>query len=1083
MTIFNADYLTNLAAELTAQLLPVLGRRLQSVLTGPETTQAIERSMHKGIVALVAQASVTAPEHEALLADIFTAFFAQAEVAQEIARLLRGQEWDQDELLLLFSEAGYDAETLPGLELPLALDTFAVAFLVAITAEPTLQGTLQTNQLLTQTRLQTTLVAQMQQVIDLLKQARHVGIQAGEIRATNVVSGTQIIYQWPGEAEHKEDALWESFYLRTLLTHCDALDLAAIDEAYLSAEGAEAVHLSDVFTPLYLAQDGQLLTRQPDEPVEKALRRSRQKKKDQMPEGRDEAKKAEPIPAVAVMAHVPRLVILGYPGGGKSTLVNYVAAQLAARRLGQATTPDALPGWPETTSPLPLRIILRRFAATLPEQPAAEERANLVWRYIQQQLEQWGCGESFPLLKRTLVEEGGIVLFDGLDEVRETDADTRRTLIKEAITAFAAQLHHCRIVVTCRDYAYQRDDAWRLPEATFPVFTLPLFVAVQIEHFTNVWYRKIGPLKGWDGPRCEQEAQKLFQAIQAYRHLQELAQYPLLLTLMAQVHGRDGYLPEDRADLYERAVKLLLAHWENRLVREVEGGQQVEPGLVIQLGVRVATLRSALARVAFSAHERQEQEPKRNERTADIQRVDLQDELEAELGSADKAKTVLRYIQQRAGLLQARDRYTYTFPHRTFQEYLAAAHIWQQPEPGRLLYERVQRDAVWWREVFLLAAGMQKDVPSNVANLVSELLFSEPSAAPITPLQATLSELAGQALHETGFARHVTPGVENRLAAVFQRTQKWLLAAIRSHETVPARQRAAAGRVLGLLGDTREGVGVVEREGIRVPDIVWGETVPAGTYVMGGDRAALRSFDQREIAITRPYRLACYPVTYAQFDCFVQAGDFHDERWWDGMPAEEEAYGQLYQLKELSEPAFPFANYPRERVSWYQAIAFCRWLSHKLGYEIELPHEYEWEAAARYPDNRLFPWGNEFDPEKANTSEGGIGSTTAVGIYPSGANVALGLYDLSGNVWEWCGSKLENPDEVGVDASGDMRVLRGGSWDDYLSLVRAASRDFNHPSYRDDGVGFRVVCRPTTQVVPFLSGLRTQGRGRVPVPP
>src|SRR5690606_24745802 len=127
--------------------------------------------------------------------------------------------------------------------------------------------------------------------------------------------------------------------------------------------------------------------------------------------------------------------------------------------------------------------------------------------------------------------------------------------------------------VTCRDYAYQRDDAWRFPETSFPIFALPLFGATQIEHFTGVWYRKIGPLKGWDGPRCEQEAQKLYQAIQTYRHLKELAQYPLLLTLMAQVHGRDGYLPEDRADLYERAVKLLLAHWENRLVREVEGGQ------------------------------------------------------------------------------------------------------------------------------------------------------------------------------------------------------------------------------------------------------------------------------------------------------------------------------------------------------------------------------------------------------------------------------------------------------------------------------------------------------------------------------
>jgi predicted NACHT family NTPase len=294
-----------------------------------------------------------------------------------------------------------------------------------------------------------------------------------------------------------------------------------------------------------------------------------------------------------------------------------------------------------------------------------------------------GLRRKFCPLKQTLLEEGGVILFDGLDEVRETDADSRRSLIKEAIVAFAAPLANCRVIVTCRDYAYERDAEWRLPESQFPVFTLPLFGKEQIDHFTQTWYRKIGPLKGWTAARSQQEANKLASAVQMFPHLQELAQYPLLLTLMAQVHGRDGFLPEDRADLYERAVNLLLAHWENRLVRDVEGGRKVEPGLVIQLGVSVAVLRRALARVAFAAHERQELEPERGERTADIHRLDLQEELKAELGSLDKAETVIRYIQQRAGLLQERDRYTYTFPHRTFQEYLAAAHIWQQSAPTR----------------------------------------------------------------------------------------------------------------------------------------------------------------------------------------------------------------------------------------------------------------------------------------------------------------------------------------------------------------------------------------------------------------
>ena len=155
-------------------------------------------------------------------------------------------------------------------------------------------------------------------------------------------------------------------------------------------------------------------------------------------------------------------------------------------------------------------------------------------------------------------------------------------------------------------------------------------------------------------------------------------------------------------------------------------------------------------------------------------------------------------------------------------------------------------------------------------------------------------------------------------------------------------------------------------------------------------------------------------------------------------------------------------------MSWYQAVAFCRWLSDKLGEEIDLPHEYEWEVAARYPDGRFYPWGNDFDATKANTNEGGLSQTTAVGIYPDGANPTLKLYDLSGNVWEWCRNKYDKPDETWmdkdpVDRSGDRRTLRGGSWLGNSDLARAASRHFNHPAYRDNFLGFRVVVRRPSQ--------------------
>jgi hypothetical protein len=128
--------------------------------------------------------------------------------------------------------------------------------------------------------------------------------------------------------------------------------------------------------------------------------------------------------------------------------------------------------------------------------------------------------------------------------VRETDEEMRRSLITEAVSEFAAPLRECRVLVTCREYAYKRGDAWHLPEADFLVVELDLFKEEQIAHFTQAWYRVVGPQKGWDEEKCQAEARTLRQAIQDWPHLQELAQYPLLLTLMAQVHGRDGFYPK-----------------------------------------------------------------------------------------------------------------------------------------------------------------------------------------------------------------------------------------------------------------------------------------------------------------------------------------------------------------------------------------------------------------------------------------------------------------------------------------------------------------------------------------------------------
>lgn len=265
-----------------------------------------------------------------------------------------------------------------------------------------------------------------------------------------------------------------------------------------------------------------------------------------------------------------------------------------------------------------------------------------------------------------------------------------------------------------------------------------------------------------------------------------------------------------------------------------------------------------------------------------------------------------------------------------------------------------------------------------------------------------------------------------------------LLQELDDPDTLPKR-RLEIGDELARIGDPRRGVGL-RSDGL--PDIDWVE-IPAGEFLYGEDK---------ETRFEDTFWIARYPVTNAQYQAFIDDGGYRDKRWWEGLAEKSD---------KPKRSRFSPANRPRTDVSWYEAIAYCRWLAAHIDYRVTLPTETQWEKAATGIDGREYPWGDGYKVGFANVNEttkrvgpNYLQQTTAAGVYPQSASPYL-LLDLAGNVWEWCLNEFYNPKNTATSDSKE-RVLRGGSWDHHPDDARSALRGQFEPGPRQASVGFRL---------------------------
>jgi formylglycine-generating enzyme required for sulfatase activity len=294
-----------------------------------------------------------------------------------------------------------------------------------------------------------------------------------------------------------------------------------------------------------------------------------------------------------------------------------------------------------------------------------------------------------------------------------------------------------------------------------------------------------------------------------------------------------------------------------------------------------------------------------------------------------------------------------------------------------------------------------------------------------------------------------------------------LLQELEKDETT-AQRRLQIGEALAKLGDPRPGVGVVD----GLPDIAWLPVAPGGTVKImriwhpetPEEEARVLDTQYYDVA---PFYIAKYPVTYAQYQAFIEAEDGFDNLvWWQAMPA-------AVQRQPLVEQRGQLPNTPRDSLSWYQCMAFAHWLNQRLqGFElpypggesvlrvgdnaqVRLPGEWEWQWAAQNgAEIRTYPWG-ESAPDHANTAETGLEQAIAVGMYPQGA-AACGALDMAGNLMEWCANDKDPMDHVDV-ASDAPKVLRGGDWGFPLDIATCIYVDDETPERFDPLNGFRLV--------------------------
>ena len=720
-----------------------------------------------------------------------------------------------------------------------------------------------------------------------------------------------------------------------------------------------------------------------------------------------------------------RAALIGDPGAGKTTTLKRVAFELAqaAKTCWKTSIPS---DQQQIANPLPVFVELGGY-----KRGSFEDYIN----------------SSFGKLRLADYLPNRVVfLLDGLNEI----SVERARHVQEWVDGH----RDTSIIVTCRKLNY---DGLLLCLHRIDIHPLDLFqINAFIERILETkdaetlfwglageetaktweWYNKskVGSFKEfWFGKekvgnRADQE-QKTLDKLR--RRLSDQRQFPgllgvvsnpYLLTLVIKIYEEKQRLPKNRHDIFDEFVGNLME--ERGKLAEKSGLRWIDEE--VQKG--------ALSRLAHQMQS--DTKPRAAEKAYALKHV------QAACPGYDAEH--LLTLAASAGILDCGE--NVQFKHQLLQEYFAANVMYDDIKRGVPANRYFPGENWWevtgWEETAILVAGMAENERGEVdATTVVKWL------TPVHPM------LAFRCATDSG-----APCSPDALQPLFE-------------PAAGARRcpiaRATWGRLLANEGkDKRRGIGSRN----CLPDIAWCK-VPAGNFSMGGDQGVARTYWKGDtFEIGYDYYISKYPVTYAQYEPFVDGGGYSDRCYWTEAGWTWRTEKNIAAPAQWRNPFFHIANHPVVGLSWYECYAYTQWLSKRLGYMVRLPTEPEWEKAARSPDARFFPWGSDYVVGAANVDETNskavvgpyqVNRTTAVGLYDHTQN-PIGICDMSGNVWEWCLSSIQAeyqhhmPEEIEVE--GDTRrETRGGSWKNDVARSRSAYRGSNPPKLQDQTDGMRLA--------------------------